>query len=113
MSRLPRIAHVLILVCSQIALVGCQHPLAPTMANQRPAEKNPAMVSAQATTPVRTAMQHAVSGEAEDCGTEFDLTECPKQKDDSQVPKVQKDPEHPIVEMGNDLVQLLKIFSGR
>jgi hypothetical protein len=114
MSRLLRNPHVLFLVCSQIVLVGCQHPLASSVAKNHPAGMNMALFSAEATGRVRTAAQRPQPGvEADDGVSGSGLTESPKPKDEPPLPKVQNESEHPIVQMGNDFVELLKIFTGR
>lgn len=113
MSRLPRIPCVLMLVGCQIMLVGCQHSAAPPMAARPPAELNHALLCSATTGRRDSALQSpAPAVEMRLCACEAGLSEIPA-KDKLADTKVQMEPEHPIVEMGDDLVQLLKIFSGR
>ena len=114
MSRLSRIPNVLFLVCAPIVLAGCQHPLAHSVAEQQNAGLNGALISAEPAGHVRKATQSpAPVVETQVCMLDSGWMECSEPADEAPAPEVQKQPEHPLVEMGNDIVDLLKIFTGR
>ena len=116
MSRLLRNSWVLLLACSPIVLPGCQHPLAPSAARQRPARIGQTLVATDATTcGTRTRQFSAPIAGAEVCALDLDLdlAESPQPKDEPAAASVQKEPECATVQLGDDFAHLLKLFTGR
>jgi hypothetical protein len=85
---------MIFLVCSTIALAGCQHPLAPSF---------PAPEPAAAYTPPQT----------EACALELGLPEIPKPEEQPPMAAVEKKPECLTGQAGDAFLLVLKTFTGR
>lgn len=114
MSRLPRNARVLFLVCCPIVLAGCQHPLAPPVAVQQPVRVNHAAVNAETTALVKKTMQFPVpTVKLQTCVLNLGAPNSPKPKDELLAAGVQEQPECLTGQLADGLMLAFKTFTGR
>jgi hypothetical protein len=114
MLRLLRNPRVLVLLCSAIVLVGCQHPLAPSVAGHQPAGVSYALADTGTPALVRASLRFpATTNKAEVCMAKTGSPESPKPKGESLVGNSQQNPECLTVQLGDALLEVFKTLTDR
>jgi hypothetical protein len=111
-NYMSRLLRNLFLVCSAMALAGCQHPLAPSVAWQQPAGVNDAFVDARATVRVENVIQPPAPAVTEQVAV-LDVNAPVGVKPQAQplVASVQKQ-DSQIGQLADGLMQVFATFTG-
>jgi hypothetical protein len=98
--------------CSAIVLAGCQQPSMHSVARQQPSAISGGLFDADTPDEAGKAMEFSPAI-VEPCALDLVSPENPNPPTEPVVASVQKEPESSAVQLGDDFVHLLKIFSGR